>query len=78
MLFQASEKEKNKVRGRGKMSDNKDTLLAFVLGGLIGTVLGVLYAPKSGREIRSNIKNFGKEIIDTVDNLGNDFKEDES
>jgi gas vesicle protein len=60
------------------MSDNRDTLLAFVLGGLIGTVLGVLYAPKSGREIRSNIKNFGKEIIDTVDNLGNDFKEDES
>jgi gas vesicle protein len=78
MLFQASEKEKNKVRGRGKMSDNKDTLLAFVLGGLIGAALGVLYAPKPGRETRSNIKKFGEEIVDTVSNLSDDFKENEN
>jgi gas vesicle protein len=60
------------------MSDNKDVLLAFVLGGLIGTTLGVLYAPKSGRETRTNIKKFGEEIIDTVSNLSDDFKENES
>ncbi|OEG69370.1 hypothetical protein ATZ36_01355 [Candidatus Endomicrobiellum trichonymphae] len=60
------------------MSDNKDMLLAFVLGGLIGAALGVLYAPKSGRETRSNIKKFGEEIVDTVSNLSDDFKENES
>jgi gas vesicle protein len=60
------------------MSDNRDTFLAFVLGSLIGAALGVLYAPKSGRETRSNIKKFGEEIVGTVDNLGNDFKENEN
>jgi gas vesicle protein len=60
------------------MSDNRDTLLAFILGGLIGAALGVLYAPKSGRETRSNIKKLGEEIVDTVSNLSDDFKEDES
>jgi gas vesicle protein len=59
------------------MSDNKDTFLAFVLGSLIGAALGVLYAPKSGRETRSNIKKFGEEIADTVSDLSDDFKEDE-
>lgn len=59
------------------MSDNRGTLLAFVLGGLIGATLGMLYAPKSGRETRINIKKFGEEIVDTVDNLGHDPKENE-
>jgi gas vesicle protein len=60
------------------MSDNRDTFLAFVLGSLIGAVLGVLYAPKPGKETRSNIKKFGEEITDTVSNLSDDFKEDEN
>jgi gas vesicle protein len=60
------------------MSDNKDAFLTFVLGSLIGVALGVLYAPKSGKETRSNIKKFGEEITDTVSNLSDDFKEDES
>jgi gas vesicle protein len=60
------------------MNNNKDMLLAFILGGLIGAALGVLYAPKSGRETRSNIKKFGEEIVDTVSNLNDDFKENES
>jgi gas vesicle protein len=60
------------------MGDNKDMLLAFVLGGLIGAALGILYAPKSGKETRSNIKKFGEEIVDTVSNLSDDFKENES
>jgi gas vesicle protein len=57
------------------MSDNKDTLLAFVLGGLIGAALGVLYAPKSGKETRKNIKKFGGEVADTISDLSGDFKE---
>ncbi|MCA6079743.1 MAG: YtxH domain-containing protein [Endomicrobium sp.] len=59
------------------MSDNKDTVLAFVLGGLVGALVGILYAPKSGKEIRCNIKKLGEEIVDTVSNLSSDFKENE-
>ncbi|GMO64323.1 MAG: hypothetical protein Nk1A_0600 [Endomicrobiia bacterium] len=57
------------------MSDNKDTLLAFILGGLLGTVLGVLYAPRSGKETRNNIKKLGEKISDKVNDLNSDFKE---
>lgn len=57
------------------MCDKKDTLLAFVLGGVIGAALGILYAPKSGRETRYNIKRIGEEFADTVYDLGDDVKE---
>lgn len=60
------------------MSDNRDMFLAFVLGSLIGAALGVLYAPKSGREMRGDFKKFSKEVADTVNNLSDDFKECES
>jgi gas vesicle protein len=51
------------------MSDNKDTFLAFVFGGLVGAVLGILYAPKSGLETRRDIRKFSKEVTDTIDGL---------
>jgi gas vesicle protein len=60
----------------GGMSDNKkNTLWAFILGGLIGAIVGVLYAPKSGKETRQNIKKLGEEIADTVSDLTEDFTE---
>jgi gas vesicle protein len=62
--------------GGEKMSDNKkNALWAFILGGLVGTVIGVLYAPKSGKETRQNIKKLGEEITDTVSDLSEDFAE---
>jgi gas vesicle protein len=57
------------------MSDSRDTLLAFVLGGLIGAALGILYAPKSGKETRKDIKKFSGEVANTVSDLSDDFKE---
>jgi len=54
------------------MCDRKDTLFAFLLGGVIGAALGVLYAPRSGRETRYNLKRMGEEFADTV----NDLKEE--
>ena len=57
------------------MSDNKDTLLAFILGGLIGAALGVLYAPKSGKETRRDIKKFSEDVTDKVKDLGEDLTE---
>jgi gas vesicle protein len=80
MLFKALAKKTRRIGDKkmSDMSDNRDMLLTFVLGGLIGVALGVLYAPKSGREMRSSIKKFGEEIVGTVNDLGNDFKENES
>jgi len=57
------------------MNDNRDILWAFILGGLLGATLGVLYAPKSGKETRSKIKELGEEIADKVSDLSDDFKE---
>ncbi|MDR2811766.1 MAG: YtxH domain-containing protein [Endomicrobium sp.] len=54
------------------MNDNKDTLLVFILGGLIGAALGVLYAPKSGKETRQDIKKFSEDVADKVKDLGED------
>ncbi|MDR1086686.1 MAG: YtxH domain-containing protein [Endomicrobium sp.] len=55
------------------MSDNKDTLLAFVLGGLIGAAIGILYAPKPGKETRRDIKRFSEDVADKVKDLGDDL-----
>jgi gas vesicle protein len=38
------------------MADNGDNFFkGFVLGGLVGGVLGILFAPKSGRDIRADL-----------------------
>lgn len=41
-----------------------DVLLAFLLGGAVGGVLGVLYAPSSGEETRRRIKFYAEEAAD--------------
>ena len=46
------------------MSDDKrDYLLGLLFGGLIGAVLGILYAPKSGKEMREDIKDKANELL---------------
>jgi gas vesicle protein len=57
------------------MCDKKDTLFAFLLGGIIGAALGILYAPKSGRETRYNLKKMGEEFADTVSDLSDEVKD---
>ncbi|OGS46595.1 MAG: hypothetical protein A2539_08780 [Elusimicrobia bacterium RIFOXYD2_FULL_34_15] len=46
------------------MSEKKsgETILAFLLGGAIGACLGLLFAPKSGKETRKKVKMFFDEI----------------
>jgi len=41
--------------------NNSDLLKGLFIGGLIGVVLGILYAPKSGKETREDILSKGKE-----------------
>ena len=50
----------------------KSFLSGLIAGGFIGGLAGLLFAPKSGRELRSDISDKGNEIInDTTDLLEN-------
>ena len=40
-----------------------DLLKGLIIGGLIGVVLGILYAPKSGKETREDIANKADELL---------------
>ena len=42
---------------------NSDLLKGLFIGGLIGVVLGVLYAPKSGKETREDIAQKADELL---------------
>ena len=44
--------------------NNNDLLVGLFIGGLIGAALGLLYAPKSGRETREDITTKGNELLD--------------
>ena len=53
------------------MSDNSRVstglLIGFLAGGVVGATLGLLYAPKSGKELRSDIRQRSGELADDVD-----------
>jgi gas vesicle protein len=51
------------------MSDKNNSLLIFLLGGLIGAVIALLYAPKSGRETRQDICRFKDSALDAADDF---------
>lgn len=49
------------------MDDNrtaKGLLLGFITGGIVGAAIALLYAPKSGRELRNDIRVKKDELLD--------------
>jgi len=40
-----------------------DRIKGVIVGGLIGAALGILYAPKSGKEMREEISNSAEELL---------------
>jgi gas vesicle protein len=46
------------------MTDKGNSFGAFLLGGLIGGAVGLLYAPRSGRETRQILVGEGQEMMD--------------
>ena len=42
----------------------KGLLIGFLAGGVVGAVIGLLYAPKSGRELRSDLKKKASDLAD--------------
>jgi gas vesicle protein len=41
-----------------------DCVKGFIIGGLIGAVLGILYAPKSGKETREEIRHSAEDLLE--------------
>ncbi|MGZ3749441.1 MAG: YtxH domain-containing protein, partial [Pseudobdellovibrionaceae bacterium] len=40
-----------------------DFLKGFVIGGVLGALAGIFLAPKSGKELRSDLKEKGSEVL---------------
>ena len=44
-------------------NSSNDLIKGLVIGGLVGAVLGILYAPKSGKETREDIARKADEVM---------------
>lgn len=55
--------------------NNGDTILALLLGGAIGACLGLLFAPKSGKETRKKVKILFDDIGEKTGELIEEGKE---
>jgi gas vesicle protein len=40
-----------------------DCIKGFIIGGAIGTILGILCAPKSGKDLRKEIRHSSEELL---------------
>ena len=45
-----------------KESSGGNTLLAFIIGGAIGAAVGVLFAPKAGKETREALQEWFEDL----------------
>lgn len=54
--------------------DSGEVILSFLLGGLIGAAIGILYAPRAGREIRRKLKDLTDELGDRFDDLSENVR----
>ena len=50
-------------------------LLGFLAGGAIGAIVALLYAPKTGRELRNDIKSKTDEYLDEADKYINEARD---
>ncbi len=46
---------------------SKGLMIGFLAGGAIGAILALLYAPKSGKELRNDIRNKTDEYLDDAE-----------
>lgn len=51
----------------GENNSGKGLLFGLLAGGAIGALLGLLFAPKSGRELREDIKHKSDEYMDDAE-----------
>ena len=53
----------------------KGVIIGFLAGGALGAALALLYAPKTGRELRENIKSKGDDYLDEAEKYLADAKD---
>ncbi|MDP2037548.1 MAG: YtxH domain-containing protein [Ignavibacteria bacterium] len=53
----------------------KGLLIGFLTGAAVGSIIALLYAPKSGKELRSDIKNKSQEFMDDAEGYLSNAKE---
>lgn len=61
------------------MSNSSDKVLCFLLGASVGSIVALLYAPKSGQETRDEISrraNDGRDFLERKVDEGRQFVED--
>ncbi len=46
---------------------SKGLLIGFLTGGIVGAAIALLYAPKSGKELRKDIKNKTDELLEDTE-----------
>ena len=46
--------------------------MGLLIGGALGALAGIFFAPKSGKELRSDIKDKGSEVLKDVKNIYTD------
>ena len=44
----------------------RSIVVPFLIGGIVGAIIGLLMAPKSGKEMRKDIKDFTLQTKDTL------------
>jgi len=54
---------------------SESSILAFILGGLIGASLGILFAPAAGKETREKLRILLEQADDETRKLFEEFKE---
>jgi gas vesicle protein len=57
------------------MENRDSSLVAFLFGVTVGIAVGLLYAPKSGKETRAHLKKLGEDFIEDAEEVGLDLKE---
>ena len=57
------------------MDNRNDSLFAFLLGTVVGVAIGLLYAPKTGKETRAHLKKLTEDFVEDAGEVGADLKE---
>ena len=52
---------------------NSKTVLGFLAGAAVGSILGILFAPDKGTETRKKISETGNDVTDSLKSKFNDF-----
>lgn len=53
----------------------RDLAIGFLVGAAVGLTLGVLYAPRPGREIRQRVRERGREARETAEKIIHEAQE---